>query len=142
MYGLYRSVLISGLYLLLNYCNLITIRCGLYPSNNLAFLPVSECGGELTTSTGVIASPNFPGLYAHNRQCRWLIRAERGRKVTLTFQDMDINAFSTDRFIDMDDSDWVSMSRRRYLRHYGMCNDYVQVRKLSNDRPSPICYRM
>ncbi|PVD35988.1 hypothetical protein C0Q70_02958 [Pomacea canaliculata] len=46
---------------------------------------VEECGGDLTTPSGVFTSPNFPGLYAHSRVCEWKIIVQQDRRVTLTF---------------------------------------------------------
>jgi len=51
---------------------------------------VLVCGGMLTTHMGTLASPNYPGLYAHSRQCTWNIRVPEGQKVMLTFSDMDL----------------------------------------------------
>ena len=63
------------------------------------------CGGELTTPVGTLTSPNYPGLYAHSRRCTWYIRVPEGRKVTLTFNDMDLQdpsgAFCFNDFVDV-----------------------------------------
>jgi cubilin len=53
---------------------------------------VEECGGTLTSDTGVIKSPNYPGYYAHRRRCHWVIRVQKSRKITLTFEDIDIES--------------------------------------------------
>ncbi|XP_064643493.1 cubilin-like [Lineus longissimus] len=51
---------------------------------------ISECGGELVTPSGVIATPNYPGLYPHMRVCTWNIKVQQGRRVTLTFDDFKL----------------------------------------------------
>lgn len=51
---------------------------------------LTECGGELTTPTGVISSPNYPNHYPHSRQCEWKITATSGKKITVTFDDFNI----------------------------------------------------
>jgi len=51
---------------------------------------VAECGGDLTTPSGSLASPNYPGLYAHARRCHWVIRVAPTQRVSLAFQDLDI----------------------------------------------------
>ncbi|XP_048237900.1 cubilin-like isoform X1 [Haliotis rufescens] len=56
---------------------------------------VEVCGGDLVTPSGVITSPNYPGLYAHNRVCEWRIQVPAGRKVTLTFTDFRLEASRT-----------------------------------------------
>jgi cubilin len=33
----------------------------------------------------VIATPNFPESYPHNRECMWTIEAPRGNQVNMTF---------------------------------------------------------
>ena len=52
----------------------------------------AECGGDLTTPTGFLSSPNYPGLYAHSRRCHWIIRVPPTRRVSLTFVDLDIQS--------------------------------------------------
>ena len=42
--------------------------------------------------TGVITSPNYPGQYPHRRICVWKIRVAEGRRVTLTFDEFDLEA--------------------------------------------------
>jgi hypothetical protein len=85
---------------------------------------VAECGGELTTPTGVISSPNYPGLYAHHRRCRWLIRVEPGRRVTLTFNDFSVTGVS---MWDYDNLDSYPMRPTRPVVRFDQCSDYVQV---------------
>ena len=50
----------------------------------------TECGGDLSSSTGVITSPNYPGLYPHNRVCTWNIRVAQGRRVTLNIDSFNM----------------------------------------------------
>ena len=58
----------------------------------------AECGGLLTAPTAVIASPNYPGLYAHARVCVWHIRVDAARRVLLTFSDFDLEGSFDCRF--------------------------------------------
>nr|KAG5692365.1 hypothetical protein BaRGS_007978 [Batillaria attramentaria] len=51
---------------------------------------VEECGGDLTTPTGTFTSPNYPGQYAHSRQCVWRITVQQGRRIRLTFPDFGL----------------------------------------------------
>ena len=37
-------------------------------------------------------SPNYPGIYPNNLNCEWLIRAEEGLNVLLSFQGFDLEA--------------------------------------------------
>ena len=50
------------------------------------------CGGYLETSEGRFTSPNYPNLYPHARQCEWRIEAHPDRRVTLTIDDLDLEA--------------------------------------------------
>jgi len=52
----------------------------------------AECGGDLTTPTGTLSSPNYPGLYAHARRCHWIIRVAPTQRISLTFVDLDIQS--------------------------------------------------
>lgn len=49
-----------------------------------------ECGGDLTTPTGTFTSPSYPNMYAHHRRCTWRITVERDRRVTLAFNDFQL----------------------------------------------------
>ena len=66
--------------------------------NSIAFLffwiSSAECGGLLTTTSGVITSPNYPNAYAHRRVCVWRIKVPRGRKIRLTFTDFALERSS------------------------------------------------
>ncbi|XP_064410135.1 cubilin [Latimeria chalumnae] len=53
---------------------------------------VEECGGDLSGSRGTIASPNYPNLYPHSRVCEWRITVPEGRRVTLTINDLRLEA--------------------------------------------------
>ena len=64
-----------------------------------------ECGGDLVTPTGTFTSPNYPGLYAHSRECIWRITVQPGRRVKLTFNDFALeNSFGCNY-------DYVAVSR-------------------------------
>ena len=51
---------------------------------------ILACGGDMTAPSGSFSSPNYPGNYAHRRSCVWNIHVQTGRRVTLTFSDIDI----------------------------------------------------
>ncbi|XP_077347020.1 cubilin isoform X1 [Lithobates pipiens] len=51
---------------------------------------LEECGGDIDGSTGALSSPNYPNLYPHDRVCDWRIRVPEGRRVTLTFHDLQL----------------------------------------------------
>ncbi|XP_078582053.1 cubilin-like isoform X2 [Branchiostoma floridae x Branchiostoma japonicum] len=48
------------------------------------------CGNALTTSTGIIESPNYPGNYPHNRECEWTITVPTGQQIRLNFTTFSI----------------------------------------------------
>lgn len=73
------------------------------------------CGGVYTTNHGSIATPNHPNFYPHSAQCQWLIRAEVGFVIRLTF-----TVFA--------------------LEGHSSCNfDYVEVRDSNNARIGKYC---
>ena len=49
-----------------------------------------ECGGDFEGTMGTIQSPGYPSSFAHRHICKWTIRVPEGRKVTLTFEDFDL----------------------------------------------------
>ncbi len=34
----------------------------------------TDCGGDITTSSGVIESPNYPENYPNNAECTWNVK--------------------------------------------------------------------
>ncbi|EDV28197.1 uncharacterized protein TRIADDRAFT_53561 [Trichoplax adhaerens] len=48
------------------------------------------CGGVLTASSGSIVSPNYPGKYPNNAECIWTIQMPVGARITLNWQNIDI----------------------------------------------------
>ncbi|KAF3698740.1 CUB domain-containing protein 2 Precursor [Channa argus] len=49
-----------------------------------------KCGGILSSPSGNISSPNFPGLYPYNIDCSWLIVVADGSSVLLTFHHFEL----------------------------------------------------
>ena len=54
------------------------------------FFLILGCGGNFTTPSGSIVSPNYPNNYPHNTDCEWLITVEERHSVVLTFADFDV----------------------------------------------------
>ncbi|CAG5136883.1 unnamed protein product, partial [Candidula unifasciata] len=54
----------------------------------------SGCGGDLTTPTGGIISPNYPQPFTHSATCYWTITVSQGSSITLYFVDLQISAYS------------------------------------------------
>ncbi|XP_019897556.2 cubilin [Esox lucius] len=52
------------------------------------------CGGTMTTSSGSFASPNYPLPYHPNAECYWLIRINPGSKITLSFDNFNLESSS------------------------------------------------
>ncbi|NP_445784.3 cubilin precursor [Rattus norvegicus] len=48
------------------------------------------CGGNLTTPTGVLTSPNYPMPYYHSSECYWRLEASHGSPFELEFQDFHL----------------------------------------------------
>lgn len=54
-----------------------------------------ECGGILPVSTsGQIMSPSYPNNYPPNLDCIWQLQVTTGHQVTVTYNDIDIEASS------------------------------------------------
>lgn len=56
-----------------------------------AFSP-SECGGDLRGPTGTFTSPSYPNPNPHGRICEWSITVQEGRRITLTFNNLRLEA--------------------------------------------------
>ncbi|XP_071805393.1 mannan-binding lectin serine protease 1-like [Asterias amurensis] len=54
-----------------------------------------HCSGNVIESpSGVITSPGYPYSYPRQSECDWLIRAEAGYVISLTFEDFDVESHS------------------------------------------------
>ena len=69
-----------------------------------------ECGGEIEGTMGTIQSPGYPASFAHRHMCTWTIRAPEGRKVTLTFEDFDLEQPMSIRNRTTCSYDWIMVS--------------------------------
>ncbi|GCC19449.1 hypothetical protein chiPu_0000001, partial [Chiloscyllium punctatum] len=46
---------------------------------------IAPCGGNLTSSSGFILSPNYPHPYPHGKECDWTITVNKDYIISLTF---------------------------------------------------------
>ncbi|MBZ3891922.1 Cubilin [Sciurus carolinensis] len=51
---------------------------------------LTGCGGNLTTSTGIFTSPNYPMPYYHSSECKWWLKASHGSPFQLEFEDFHL----------------------------------------------------
>uniref|UniRef100_A0A8C4WM24 CUB and Sushi multiple domains 3 n=1 Tax=Gopherus evgoodei TaxID=1825980 RepID=A0A8C4WM24_9SAUR len=47
---------------------------------------VPPCGGHFSSPSGVILSPGWPGYYKDSLNCEWVIEAEPGHSIKITFE--------------------------------------------------------
>ncbi len=57
------------------------------------FFTVQNCGGSFYDSTGVIESPNYPGLYDDRSLCAYFIKIAGAQQITFTFISFDTEEF-------------------------------------------------
>lgn len=50
------------------------------------------CGGIMNKPEGTFTSPNYPKSYPKDTQCQWVIEAEYGHLIEITFSDYDFEA--------------------------------------------------
>uniref|UniRef100_A0A3B3DJN6 CUB and Sushi multiple domains 3b n=1 Tax=Oryzias melastigma TaxID=30732 RepID=A0A3B3DJN6_ORYME len=66
-----------------------TISCQLEKGKVMWSGPIPKCeapcGGHYSAQTGVILSPGWPGYYKDSLNCEWVIEAEPGRSIKITF---------------------------------------------------------
>ncbi|XP_040824205.1 cubilin [Ochotona curzoniae] len=53
---------------------------------------LAECGGDLQGPAGTFSSPYYPNPNPHGRLCEWRITVQEGRRITLTFSDLRLEA--------------------------------------------------
>uniref|UniRef100_A0A6I8P0Q8 CUB and Sushi multiple domains 2 n=1 Tax=Ornithorhynchus anatinus TaxID=9258 RepID=A0A6I8P0Q8_ORNAN len=63
-----------------------TVTCILKEGNVTWFSsPPAPCGGHLTSASGTILSPGWPGFYKDSLNCVWVIEAQPGYPIKITF---------------------------------------------------------
>src|SRR5437868_527111 len=72
-----------------------TVYCEMHQSHKVKIeciihIIIKGCGGHLKREYGSFQSPNYPHLYHLNTDCIWYITAKPGKKIELTFQDIDM----------------------------------------------------
>ncbi|KAK4015728.1 hypothetical protein OUZ56_030702 [Daphnia magna] len=103
------------------------------PPTTLAPPPTSSsltagCNGVLTTSSGLLTSPNYPGVYPNNYNCQWTIRLAPGSKIRLTFSHFAIES----PFDYVEVYDGSSISTTRLLKHSGSTLPSASIVSSSN----------
>ena len=73
------------------------------------------CGGHFTSLIGSFASPNYPGDYPNNADCRYIIIVPVYHYITLSFQ-----TFNTESRYD-----YVKVRNIRYIDIYLSCNVWL-----------------
>ncbi|XP_071062991.1 LOW QUALITY PROTEIN: cubilin [Pseudochaenichthys georgianus] len=104
------------------------------PGFSLTFeASVEVCGGELNAASGTISSPNYPNLYPHSRVCHWQLVVPRGRRVTLTINDLRLEGSGTSCSFDYVDvlNGWLE-DAPRLQRFCGTVPAGTQVRSSSS----------
>jgi len=56
----------------------INRQCNSFKSNVFSGINANECGGNIFNTSGVLTSPNYPGLYPHSLDCQWNITVPNG----------------------------------------------------------------
>jgi hypothetical protein len=73
------------------------------------------CGGYYASLTGAFSSPNYPGDYPNNADCRYIIIVPVNHYITLSFQ-----TFNTESGYD-----YVKVRNIRYIDIYLSCNVWL-----------------
>ncbi|XP_066304995.1 CUB and sushi domain-containing protein 1-like [Branchiostoma lanceolatum] len=83
----------------------------------------AECGGNLTSPTGVITSPGqYPDYFEIPADCSWNIQAPAGFTVLLEFETIQLHSYFDDDFLQVGEGDvitysWTGRQTRDYPAH-------------------------
>uniref|UniRef100_A0A8C3WW08 Metalloendopeptidase n=1 Tax=Catagonus wagneri TaxID=51154 RepID=A0A8C3WW08_9CETA len=67
-------------------------RSGFVLHDNKHDCKEAGCDHKVTSTSGTIASPNWPDKYPSKKECTWAISSTPGHRVKLTFLEMDIES--------------------------------------------------
>ena len=73
----------------------------------------------MSSSTGVITSPNYPNMYDNDDDCAWLIQVDRNHVVTFTFEDFDVEPHSNCSYDYVALYDGANSSAPLIIQHCG-----------------------
>jgi cubilin len=65
--------------------------------------PVLDCGGNLTSEHGNLASPGWPRNYVHHEHCMWNIRVQQFKIIHVKFMHFELGLQSSDACNPQDD---------------------------------------
>uniref|UniRef100_A0A1U7QQR9 low-density lipoprotein receptor-related protein 12 isoform X1 n=1 Tax=Mesocricetus auratus TaxID=10036 RepID=A0A1U7QQR9_MESAU len=120
-------------------------------SENVHISGVSTACGEtpeqIRAPSGIITSPGWPSEYPAKINCSWLIRANPGEIITISFQDFDIQGSRRCTL------DWLTIETYKNIESYRACGstvpppyissqDHVWVRFHSDDSVSRKGFRL
>ncbi|XP_078278371.1 cubilin [Rhinoraja longicauda] len=91
-----------------------------------------ECGGELTAGSGTINSPNYPHSYPHSLECEWRITVQGGRRVTLIFNDLQLEMHDQCNYDYVIIYNGLHQSSPRLQKYCGIIESGTQVRSSGN----------
>lgn len=58
------------------------------------FVCTAPCGGHYSGLSGVILSPGWPGYYKDSLSCEWVIEAEPGNSIKISFDRLVRQSFN------------------------------------------------
>ncbi|XP_067869413.1 cubilin isoform X2 [Heterodontus francisci] len=93
---------------------------------------IKGCGGELTADTGTISSPNYPNYYPHGSECQWRITVQVGRRVTLTINDLHLEAYQSCNYDYVDIYNGLQPNSPRLQKYCGIVDPGTQVMSSGN----------
>ncbi|XP_028621888.1 low-density lipoprotein receptor-related protein 12 isoform X1 [Grammomys surdaster] len=120
-------------------------------SGNVHISGVSTACGEtpeqIRAPSGIITSPGWPSDYPAKINCSWLIRANPGEIITISFQDFDIQGSGRCTL------DWLTIETYKNIESYRACGstipppyissqDHVWIRFHSDDSVSRKGFRL
>lgn len=62
---------------------------------------VLECGGQFSSSNGIIQSPNYPLNYFSNAHCYWRITVSENHRALISLDDFDVISLSDGNCTDV-----------------------------------------
>ncbi|XP_069787318.1 cubilin [Narcine bancroftii] len=93
---------------------------------------IEECGGELTAGTGTFTSPNYPDFGPLSRQCQWTIIVQVGRRVTLTLNDLQLEAHNQCNYDYVSIYNGLHPNSPRLQKYCGIIESGTQVKSSGN----------
>ena len=81
------------------------------------------CPADTVAEESFIKSPNYPKKYDTGIECSWILKAQPGKNIELTFVEFDVDGFDGYKCDDYDFLRIINVTNGKYDKIEDLCNE-------------------